>query len=297
MLEWFRRTKFMNKSQPHPGKPKNNTSYFYFRTGDYPVTHTHKFYPPTETVEDFWEFIYVTAGEYVHKINGKTRLLKEGSLCILRPDDVHSTHEKTRGSTYITFCVTHEYFSMFLNVLGEGFIEKLLSPPFIETHTDAAKIKYFNAILRNYFAFSKNDYRDKTTCTKFLLAFTAEAVDYASKEETHAVYSAGVEAFIKLLSDPENLALPLCDLIAATNYSYSHLNSIFKKEVGVTPSDYLKEKRLSYAKRMLVSTTYKHEAIAEKVGFATHSRFCVFFKEKTGLTPSQYAAKNRVSPF
>ena len=77
-----------------------------------------------------------------------------------------------------------------------------------------------------------------------------------------------------------SILAPTFKLIEATNYSYSHLNSIFKKEVGVTPSEYLKEKRLSYAKRMLVATTYKHEAIAEKIGFATHSRFAFSSKRK-----------------
>ncbi|MFR6640909.1 MAG: hypothetical protein ACLUSP_05970 [Christensenellales bacterium] len=37
--------------------------------------------------------------------------------------------------------------------------------------------------------------------------------------------------------------------------------------------------------------------MAASIGFATHSRFCVFFKEKTGLTPSQYVARYRVSVF
>ena len=287
----------MSKTQSHANATENNKSYFYFRTGDYPVAHNHKLYPPNGNNEDFYEFILVTSGEYLHKINGAERILKEGSLCVLRPDDVHSTHEKARDSTYITFCVLHEYFAVFLEMLGEGFIEKLRTPEFIELRVEPVKVKYFQEILREYFSSAKNDYSDKSTCDKFLLAFTAEAVDALRHKPSDDDFSVGVATFVKLLSDPENLAKPLSELIEATNYSYSHLNSIFKKEVGVTPSEYLKEKRLSYAKRMLVATTYKHEAIAEKIGFATHSRFCVFFKQKTGMTPSAYAAKNRVSSF
>lgn len=232
--------------------------------GDYPVAHTHKRYPPSGNIEDFYEFILVTSGEYLHKINGATRVLKEGSLCIMRPDDVHSTHEKAHDSTYITFCVLHEYFAVFPEMLSEGFIEKLQAPEFIELRVDPVKVNYFREILREYFSSAKNDYSDKTTCDKFLLAFTAEAVDALGNKPSDDNFSVGVATFLKLLSDPENLAKPLFELIEATNYSYSHLNIIFKKEVGVTPSEYLKEKRLSYAKRMLVATTYKHEAIAEK---------------------------------
>ena len=150
--------------QSYANATGNNKSYFYFRTGDYPVAHTHKRYPPSGNIEDFYEFILVTSGEYLHKINGATRVLKEGSLCIMRPDDVHSTHEKAHDSTYITFCVLHEYFAVFPEMLGEGFIEKLQAPEFIELRVDPVKVNYFREILREYFSSAKNDYSDKTTC-------------------------------------------------------------------------------------------------------------------------------------
>ncbi len=280
-----------------PRKEKNTKSVFYFRTGDYPIMHDHKFFPPTAGNDSFWEFIYVTSGEYTHKINGKTRILSENMLCVLRPEDRHSTHQNKPNSTYITLGVKHEYFSVLMSLLDYGLIDALLAADFIEINTNSLKSKYIKSILDDYFASTKNNYSDMSTCNLFLLAFTNEIINYTSKDEKKVLYSQGVETFISLLSKSENLARPLSDLIAATNYSYSHFNSIFKSETGVTPSDYLKEKRLNYAKRLLVSTTYKHESIAEIVGFATHSRFCVFFKEKTGLTPSQYAAKYRISSF
>lgn len=83
--------------------PSDSKAYFYFRTGDYPILHSH---------DGYWEFIYVTSGEYTHEINGKLRVIKAGTLCVLRPDDAHCTRENTKRSTYITFCVKDEYFLM-----------------------------------------------------------------------------------------------------------------------------------------------------------------------------------------
>lgn len=37
--------------------PSDSKAYFYFRTGDYPILHSH---------DGYWEFIYVTSGEYTH---------------------------------------------------------------------------------------------------------------------------------------------------------------------------------------------------------------------------------------
>ena len=264
----------------------DNKSFFYFRNGDYPIMHSH---------DDYWEFIYVTGGEYTHEINGKKRILKKNALCLLRPDDMHATFDNTGSSTYITYCVTNDYLTMFVNLLGEGELSELLQRDYIETYVSQAVAKTINEITEIYLVSPKDEYL--ATCNLFFLAFVNEIIKYFGKEERKHPYSASVETFIRLLDKPENLSRSLSDLIAETNYSYSHMNGVFKREVGVTPSDYLKEKRLSYAKRLLISTTYKHESIAETVGFATHSRFCVFFKERTGLTPSQYAAKYRIRSF
>ena len=84
--------------------PSDSEAYFYFRTGDYPILHSH---------DGYWEFIYVTSGEYTHEINKELRVIKAGTLCVLRPDDAHCTRENTKRSTYITFCVKDEYFLTF----------------------------------------------------------------------------------------------------------------------------------------------------------------------------------------
>lgn len=102
-------------------------------------------------------------------------------------------------------------------------------------------------------------------------------------------YSKGVDALLHLLSKPENLTIPLSDLIAQANYSYSHLIGLFKQEVGVTPFEYLRNQRVAYAKRLLTNSNYTNDFIAAQIGFTAQSTFCSFFKEQTGYTPSQYA--------
>jgi len=254
--------------------------FFNFRTGDYPTYHNH---------QGFWEFLYVTSGEYTHKINKETRILKSRTLCVLRPDDSHSTHMNVPDSTYITCCVETDYFTVFMDFLGHDIINKLLSFDVIEFQLSPGRDKHIGEIKSTYLASADFDYN--LTCDAFLLAFTESVISHLSRKKNFPPHSEGVQTFLHLLTESENLSLPLRELISKTNYSYSHMNSIFTKEIGVSPSEYLKEKRLSYAKKLLIGTSYKHSFIAECVGFATYPRFCTFFKERTGLTPSQYAAK------
>ena len=280
----FRQVKIMGKLKNHS---INNTIdyenlYFYFRTGDYPTYHNHR---------GAWEFMYITSGEYTHTINKQTRILKPRTLCALRPDDEHSTHQNISDSTYITCRIDIEYFTVFMNFLSRDILDTLFNLDIIEFQVSPGRDKHINEIKTAYLSSSDFDY--KLTRDAFLLMFAECLINHLSKETNHPHYSDGVQAFIQLLTIPENLARPLRDLISQTNYSYSHLNKIFTEEIGISPSEYLKEKRLAYAKKLLSSTTYKHSFIAEYIGFATYPRFCTFFKEKTGLTPSQYAAKHR----
>ncbi len=253
-------------------------SHFYFRTGSFPYTHSH---------DGYWEFIFVTDGEYNHVINGERIVHKKNAAILLRPNDSHCIIERSSPSSYFVLCVNDNYFKEFLGVLDEKLYGDLYEAETLQAQATTAFTRLLKEITDEYYATKESHY---TTCNRLLLAVTE--IILTVPKEIKPTYSAGVEAFIGLLSDPENLKLPLRDLIAQTNYSYSHLNSIFKAEVGVTPSEFLRDKRLACAKRMLTTSSVKNESIAAAIGFATHARFCVFFKERTGLTPSQYAKKN-----
>lgn len=259
---------------------KLETLFFYFRTGDYPIYHDHK---------GSWEFLYVTSGEYTHKINKKKFIIKPQTLCVLRPDDYHSTHENVPDSSYITCRVKTEYFMSLMSFLSRDVISKLQSLDEIAFHVSSGRNQHIHEI-KNVFL-SSSDFDYSLMCDALLLTYAECIINQFAKEKTLKCYNDGIQTFLNLLRNPVNLALPLRELISKTNYSYSHLNSIFTKEIGVSPSEYLKDKRLNYAKKLLSSTSYQHSYIAECIGFATYPRFCTFFKERTGFTPSQYAAK------
>ncbi|QJD82890.1 helix-turn-helix domain-containing protein [Cohnella herbarum] len=61
-----------------------------------------------------------------------------------------------------------------------------------------------------------------------------------------------------------------------------------KMKYGVTPIHYLLEFRLERAKRLLVSTEWSIERIAEEVGFRYSPYFSSSFKRSVGLSPLKY---------
>ncbi|GGD52238.1 helix-turn-helix domain-containing protein [Paenibacillus nasutitermitis] len=72
------------------------------------------------------------------------------------------------------------------------------------------------------------------------------------------------------------------------NYHPSYISRVFKKDVGVSFSDYLSNYRIEKAKYMLRHTNMKIADIAEKLRYSTASNFNRQFKKVVQLTPSRY---------
>lgn len=79
------------------------------------------------------------------------------------------------------------------------------------------------------------------------------------------------------------------DLLAAMahwdKYYFSHM---FTKEYGISPINYLLERRILQSKQLLKSTDYSVTQVAQSTGFSSQNYFSQAFKKSTGVTPLQY---------
>ena len=100
----------------------------------------------------------------------------------------------------------------------------------------------------------------------------------------------------------ENLAKEVCDYIdmhlaedisinsiaQRLAVSEGHLSRLFKKVTGKSVVEYITEKRMEEAKRLLVETSMNIEKISNLSGYRTPHYFGQKFKETYGYTPTQY---------
>ena len=82
--------------------------------------------------------------------------------------------------------------------------------------------------------------------------------------------------------------LCLNDIAASANVSPAYLSALFKKNQGISLSDFITSQRISAAARYLTTTTMSLKEISLKCGYANQYYFSTSFKKKMGITPSAY---------
>lgn len=86
-----------------------------------------------------------------------------------------------------------------------------------------------------------------------------------------------------------NLKLDIVANFVHLNLSY--FSTLFKKEMGLSFSNYLDKIRINQSKFLLKNTNYSVKDIAFEVGFGDQSYFAKLFKNLTKMTPKEYKRK------
>lgn len=122
-----------------------------------------------------------------------------------------------------------------------------------------------------------------TWLTGIMHNFVHIVFDYSGVKHSDIVYK--VSSYIK-----ENFKqkLTLDEISKEVGMSSAYLSSIFKKEMGISISNYINKTRVEYSKRMLKNTSMTLSFIAGECCFETPSYFTKVFKDFVGVTPRQY---------
>lgn len=110
------------------------------------------------------------------------------------------------------------------------------------------------------------------------------------RPEAQARDEAAVADALRLLRGAEE-AVPLDELAAATGYSPTHFQKLFKRAVGLSPADYQRALRLDRAADALSEGESVTDAIYE-AGYSAPSRFYEA-SGRLGMRPSAWAAGGR----
>ena len=83
-------------------------------------------------------------------------------------------------------------------------------------------------------------------------------------------------------------SIQLEDLASMTHLSRFYISHSFKKEIGMSPIEYLIDIRIKESKILLRTTNYSISQVADIVGFTTPTYFSKQFRKSTGISPTDY---------
>lgn len=75
----------------------------------------------------------------------------------------------------------------------------------------------------------------------------------------------------------------------------NYLSKLFKKEMGISISDYIRRQKIEQAKNLLRYSNYSYIEISNYLAFVSQSHFIKVFKELEGITPKAYRDTNSSS--
>ena len=250
------------------------------------------------------EFTMITDGNCTYQIQLCPCPVNAGDLIFVPPLVLHSIHSNTDPA------MTSETFVFHMNYLGMGnadicavkyltplAMQKIIPPYIIKkehpVYADALSI--FHKISQLYHAKPIGyELRIKSLLLELialLLPFCQEDSAFSQLSNEHTSKLKAVLEFIEQhYADP----LSVADLASVCCFSEYHFMRFFKKYMGESAMEYVRNVRLAKAAELIEQGAQSSLEVSLSCGFNNLSYFHREFKEKYGMTPGAFQRKINV---
>ena len=234
---------------------------------------------------EYYEVELITSGEGVFIVNGIEYPVRRGSLCFLRPTDLHeiTTSEPLRSINIpLSSSVVSEEIFHALTANNKYYICNL----------DDETLSFAESLLEYLYSLTygqKNDVKFKRITVSSLLTLLLTLFFHTPNLAVDAVENASPIfrsiAYIHL----NFTANPPLNLVAKeSGLQVNYFCKKFKQVTGKTYTDYLNELKIDYSCRLLQNTRLSVIDVCFTCGFTSVSQFNREFKKRKNVTPNTY---------
>lgn len=146
----------------------------------------------------------------------------------------------------------------------------------------------------------KNEFFIQGLLFKFISALILEDNNIAKQDTSVKINYNLDNLYIKKALEYINLnyenSITVNEIANYLNLNRSYLTYIFKKNLNVTPQEFLLNFKTIKAAELLHITDYPVQAIANVLGYGSESSFCKAFKKIMGTSPAKYR-KDKIHKF
>ncbi|MEG0277509.1 MAG: AraC family transcriptional regulator [Coprobacillus sp.] len=230
----------------------------------------------------FVEIFYVIGGKGRFSVENETFDVKADDMIIVNPNVYH--HEDSDGDNPLEYVVLGvEELTFHLNEEDNTFLYQSFEK-------DKEDIQYYISHLLMESEKRLDGY--EAVCQKlfdlFLLKIVRQMRFSLSKNDLQKPIKREVRMICRYLDQNFANEISLEFLAEYMNINKYYLAHEFKKNMGISPINYLIERRIKECKSLLRTTSLSIAEISEAVGFSSQSYFSQIFKKNTQLSPKQY---------
>lgn len=230
----------------------------------------------------FSEIFYVVGGKGQFTVEGDTFDVKRDDMIIVNPNVYH--HEDSRGDDPL------EYVVLGVEDLTFGLKDEENSFLYQSFEKNNDDIQYY---ITHLLVESENKQLGyETMCQKLYELFLLQIIRHMRLNLSSNPIQKPIKREIRMIcyyidqNYSENITLDsLARYMKMNKYYMAHE---FKKNMGMSPINYLIERRIKECKSLLKTTSLSIAEISETIGFSSQSYFSQIFKKNTDMTPKQY---------
>lgn len=236
------------------------------------------------------ELFYCVSGHGLLQIGDEHPTLDAGDFFLINPAVEHTEYSDADGKL--------EY--IVIGVSGICFLDadgKLPTYRLIRDRSNQHELlPYFKDMFREV---SKQKEGYSAICLNILsilLVKMQRSTRVDISESTLIKGPALCEEIKRLIDERFSKELTLDTLAEFAHISKYHLAHMFQKYYGISPMQYLSERRIQEARYLLLHTDNNLSQICSTVGFSSPSYFSQVFSRAEGLSPSAFRKKAQTRP-
>lgn len=250
------------------------------RTGT--MTHAH----------DFSEILLVTSGAVLHRVNGERQRMPAGTLCFVRPDDLHGFQpdDAFDSCEIVMLDFALELFVALSDYLGNAvFLRQLTEPvlpPCFRLDPATTETLYARLLRLNTPAESpdRRSVKLKILLGELYARFFLDEINLLSGSQIPD----WLEDLCTAMRREENYVAGIERMQRLACRTPGHLCKSFRKYLGKSPTEFINELRINHAARLLADTREDILLIAEHLNFKSLSRFYHLFRRYYGVSPAAF---------
>jgi len=220
------------------------------------------------SVIDYYDLTIVKSGTLSYMVNGEHVLMQKGDIILLPPGTRRSREALAQSVHYFSFNFRTD--------------EPIKLPSLMKGVATQEIYAIFNVFTPHHLSDERRSKEKAANIVGYILEVLTD-INQRASQNPH------VQKAIDYISNHISEPITLSHIASFLNLSREYIASLFKKETGMTVSQYVNEQKLLRACDLLRDSPLNLTEISASLGYNDYSYFSHIFKKRFGVPPSQFS--------